>query len=174
MGTPTKNERPDSGERIMRTGKILLVFGMGVFLALAAFGNIAGPKGGFGAVQAAVGMETTFQVPGSMWRAVTSPVLIWLGLAGIVLGEIAGAVYCLWGAANMWSARVSSAAFNSAKSKALLGLTITAVLYFVGFHVIAGEWFLMWQSKEVNVLPDAFRNFASAILIMMWVSSPDD
>ena len=88
-------------------------------------------------MQAAVGMETTFQVPGSMWRAVTSPVLIWLGLAGIVLGEIAGAVYCLWGAANMWSARVSGAAFNAAKSKALLGLTITAVLYFVGFHVIA-------------------------------------
>jgi len=29
-------------------------------------------------------------------------------------------------------------------------------LYFIGWLVIAGEWFEMWQSQQLNVLPDAF------------------
>jgi predicted small integral membrane protein len=157
----------------MRIGKILLVFGMGVFLALAAFNNITMSAGGYGAVAAAVGMETTFQPPGAMWRAITSPALIWLGFAVIVIGELVGAIYCLWGAGKLWSARASAEAFNGAKPTAMLGLTITAVLYFVGFHAVAQEWFLMWQSTEMNVLQDAFRNFASAVLLMLWINSED-
>lgn len=111
----------------MRLGKILLVFGMGLFLGLAAINNITMSAGGYGAVAAAVGMETTFQAPGAMWRAVSSPAIIWSGFAAIVLAEIAAAVYCLWGAARMWQARASADAFNASKAKALVGLTITAV-----------------------------------------------
>jgi len=73
----------------------------------------------------------------------------------------------------MWSTRASADGFNDAKSAALLGLTITAVLYLVGFQAVAQEWFMMWQSTEVNVLQEAFRNFASAMLIMVWVNTKD-
>ena len=157
----------------MRIGKIILVLGMGLFLALAALNNITMSAGGYSAVAAAIGMETTFNDPGAMWRAITSPTLIWIAFGTIVAIEIFAAFYCFKGAYVLWGSRKSVDDFNDAKSTALLGLTITAVLYFVGFHAIAQEWFMMWQSKDVNVLQEAFRNFVSAILLMLWINSVD-
>lgn len=157
----------------MKLGKILLVASMGLFLALAAFNNVVMSQGGLGAVKGAISMATTFQAPDAMWRAISSPALAWLLFATIVIAEIAGAAYCLLGAKKMWSARGSAAAFNAAKSTAIVGLSIVAVFYFFAFHAIAQEWFLMWQSKELNVLQDAFRNFAAAILMMLWINTAD-
>lgn len=157
----------------MRIGKILLVAGMGLFLALAAFNNLIMSQGGLGAVRGAVSMATTFQPPEAMWRAITSPALTWMLFATIVLAEIVGAIFCLRGAQKMWTARGTTASFNEAKPTAIVGLSITAVFYFLAFFVIAQEWFLMWQSTELNVLQDAFRNFAAAMLIMIWVNTPD-
>lgn len=158
----------------MRIGKVLLVLGMGLFLGLAAFNNVIMSEGGFGAVAAAVGMETTFQHPNAMWRAITSPAFIWMGWGAIVLAEAVAAYYCFLGAWRMWSTRASADGFNDAKSAAMLGLTICAVLYLVGFQAVSQEWFMMWQSTKMNVLQEAFRNFASAILIMMWINVKDE
>jgi len=158
----------------MRVIKTLLVAGMALFLTLAAFGNITMPGGGFGAVQGALGMQTTFQPPNAMWRAIEAPALIWLTLGVIVALEIAGAVLCWIGAARLWAARGSAAEFRSAAGMAHLGLGLTACLYFIGFLAIANEYFLMWQSQELNVLQDAFRNFASAVLISIWLTIDTD
>ena len=43
-------------------------------------------------------------------------------------------------------------------------------MYFIGWLVIASEWFEMWQSKDLNVLPDAFRIFGCAMLILLLVN----
>jgi predicted small integral membrane protein len=157
----------------MKLGKVLLVASMGLFLALAAINNISMPQGGLGAVKGAIGMATTFQPPGAMWRAISNPALAWILFAAIVGAELVAAAFCFLGAKKMWVARESAAAFNAAKSTAMTGLTIVAVFYFFAFHAIAQEWFLMWQSTELNVLQDAFRNFAAAILMMMWVNTAD-
>jgi predicted small integral membrane protein len=158
----------------VKTIKIALVAGYALFLTLAALGNLTMPDLAFGAVKTAVGMETTLQHPAAMWRAITSPALIWVLLGAIVLMEAAGAGLCWIGAARMWNARSSAADFHTAKSAALLGLGLAAILYFVGWLAIAGEWFEMWQSQKLNVLPDAFRNFGAAMLMMIWLNSKDD
>jgi predicted small integral membrane protein len=157
----------------MKLGKILLVASMGIFLALAAFNNITMSQGGLGAVKGAISMATTFQAPGAMWRAIASPTIAWILFATIVVAEAAAAAYCLLGAGKMWAARGSAASFNGAKSTAIIGLSIVATFYFFAFHAIAQEWFLMWQSTELNVLQDAFRNFAAAMLMMLWVNTAD-
>lgn len=108
-----------------------------------------------------------------MWRAISSPALVWAVFGIIVIGELVGAFLCLKGAWIMWSARRSTDDFNAAKSTALLGLTVCACLYFVLFHAIAQEWFMMWQIPDSHVLEAAFRNFASAILLMLWINSED-
>ncbi|MBI1731953.1 MAG: DUF2165 domain-containing protein [Gammaproteobacteria bacterium] len=157
----------------MRIIKTLLVAGMALMLTLAAFGNITMSDGGYGAVQGAIGMQTTFQHPNAMWRAIESPMLIWLAFGLIVLCETAGAVLCWIGAARMWQGRASKEQFAAAKATAYLGLGVAACLYFIGFLVIAQEYFLMWQSTELNVLQDAFRFFASAVLISLWLNTDD-
>ncbi|MEE8370914.1 MAG: DUF2165 family protein [Sphingomonadales bacterium] len=48
-----------------------------------------------------------------------------------------------------------------------------ALLYLVGFLAIVSEWFMMWSTKGLNVLPDALRSFVPAMLVLMYVSTPD-
>ncbi|MBF8270459.1 MAG: hypothetical protein HW386_2168 [Gammaproteobacteria bacterium] len=157
----------------MRIIKTLLVAGMALMLTLAAFGNITMSDGGFGAVQGAVGMQTTYLHPNGMWRAIESPVLIWMAFGMITCCEIFAAVLCWIGAFRMWGSKNSKEQFHAAKASAYLGLGVAACLYFIGFLVIAQEYFLMWQSTKLNVLPDAFRIFASAVLIALWVNTDD-
>jgi predicted small integral membrane protein len=157
----------------MRMIKIVLVAGTALLLTLAVLGNVTMSDVGIGAVKTAVGMETTFKHPGAMWRAITSPGLVYAIFGLIVLVEAIAAALCWTGAARMWAARRDGASFQRAAGAARLGLGVTAALYFVGWLVIAGEWFEMWQSQQLNVLPDAFRFFASAMLILFLVGEKE-
>jgi len=157
----------------MRIIKTLLVAGMALYLTQAAFGNITMSDSGFGAVAGAIGMQTTFQHPNAMWRAIDSPALIWMAFGAIVLCEITGAILCWIGAGRMCKSWGSKEEFAAAKTTAYLGLGVAACLFFIGFLVLCQEYFLMWQSSELNVLPDAFRSFASATLIALWLNTED-
>ena len=154
----------------MKNIKIILVAGMALFLTLAVLGNLMMADVAIGAVKTTVGMQTTFQHPGVMWRAITNPVWIYAIFGCIVLAEAAAAALCWTGTARMWSARKADAlSFYRAAALARIGLGATAALYFIGWLVIASEWFEMWQSRELNVLPDAFRIFVAAMLILFLV-----
>ena len=157
----------------MRIIKTLLVAGMALMLTLAALGNITMSSGAFAAVQGAVGMKTTYLDPHGMWRAIENPALIWIALGLIVICEATSAVLCWIGAVSMWRSRASTETFAAAKNKACIGLGVAACLYFIGFLVIAQEYFLMWQSTKLNVLPDAFRIFGEAMLISLWLKTDD-
>jgi predicted small integral membrane protein len=154
--------------------KIVLVAAMALLLTLTVVNNILMPKAAFGAISMALGMESTFKNPLAMWRAINDPLLLWTVYGIIVLAEGAAAALCWFGAVRMWNARNSGHCFNLAKATALLGLGITANFYLLGWLVFANEWFEMWQSQKMNVLPDAFRLFSEAMLIMLWVNTPDE
>jgi predicted small integral membrane protein len=55
-----------------------------------------------------------------------------------------------------------------------LGATIAFLVWFVGFQVIAGEWFAMWQSTTWNGQESAFRFVASFLLVTIFVMQPED
>ena len=50
-----------------------------------------------------------------------------------------------------------STAFARSKDLAIAGLTLRLLLYIVGFIVIGGEWFAMWQSQIWNGPQKAFE-----------------
>jgi predicted small integral membrane protein len=154
----------------MKLIKIVLVAGVALFLTLAVLGNVMMSDVAIGAVKTAVGMETTFKHPAVMWRAITNPVWVYVIFGCIVLSEAIAAVLCWTGTFRLWAARKDSAAFVRAAGTARIGLGVTAALYFLGWLVIASEWFEMWQSQQLNVLPDAFRIFAAVMLILFLVS----
>lgn len=159
--------------RVIRNLKTLLVAGMALMLTLAAFGNVTMPNTGYEAVRIAMGMQTTYRNPHAMWRAVESPVLIWAAFGLIVLAETTSAALTWIAATRLWRGRANKVQFDTAKSTAYLGLGVAACLYFIVFLVIAQEYFLMWQSTKLNVLQDAFRLFASAMLIALWLGTDD-
>ncbi len=159
---------------IIRYAKICLVLGVGLFGLLAAFTNMMIPEITYAAVQRAVGMGDVIQHSNVGWRAVASPTFAAILFGLIVLVEFGGGVLCLWGGYQLWRVRAAPAAkFNSTKSSALTGLVVIALLYLVGFLVILSEWFLMWSTQGLNVLPDALRAFVPAMLILIYLSTPD-
>jgi predicted small integral membrane protein len=111
----------------MKNIKIILVTGVALFLTLAVLGNVTMPDLGTGAVKTAVGMQTTFQHPGAMWRSITSPPWVY-GIFGlIVLIEAIAAALCWTGVARMWVARKGDAgSFYRATAVARVGLGVTA------------------------------------------------
>jgi predicted small integral membrane protein len=69
--------------------------------------------------------------------------------------------------------RADAASFNRAKRFAIAGLTLGFLLWQVGFMSIGGEWFGMWQSKEWNGVPSAFRFVITIIAVLIFVAMPD-
>ena len=69
--------------------------------------------------------------------------------------------------------RRSKRRFNRAKTFAILGLTLGLLLWQVGFMSIGGEWFGMWQSKEWNGVPSAFRFVVVILGVLIFVAMPD-
>ena len=65
------------------------------------------------------------------------------------------------------------AAFKRGKTFAVVGLTLGFLLWQVGFMSIGGEWFGMWQSKEWNGVPSAFRFLITIIAVLIFVAMPD-
>ncbi|SDY58163.1 Predicted small integral membrane protein [Pseudomonas salomonii] len=64
----------------------------------------------------------------------------------IIFGEALTAVLL-----SLWRARHAVGAdFNRAKAGATASLTLGFVVWFFGFMVVGGEWFLMWQSHQCN------------------------
>jgi predicted small integral membrane protein len=92
----------------------------------------------------------------------------------IIATEGATAVLCWIGAARLLRhLRADAATFNRAKTLAVLGLTLGFLLWQVGFMSIGGEWFGMWQSKEWNGVPSAFRFFITIVAVLIFVAMPD-
>lgn len=160
----------------MKLGKVLLVLGLGLFMALAALNNLTTLGDSMfsanSAVTFAAGMQETGQHPALMWRAIDSPILIWLAVIGIIVTEAIAGALCIWGAFKMWSARATSELFNASKNTAILGLTLIAVFYLLAFQVLVGEWFMVWQTGAPT-LDEAFKSFAMAMLTMLWVNTAD-
>ena len=69
--------------------------------------------------------------------------------------------------------RAPAEVFNRSKVCAVAGLTVGFVLWFVGFMIIAGEYFAMWQSKEWNGQEAAFRITTVILAVLIFVSLPD-
>ena len=53
------------------------------------------------------------------------------------------------------------------------GLNTLFLIWFVGFMVVGGEWFAMWQSTTWNGQQSAFRFYMTALVVVVFVNQPD-
>lgn len=133
----------------IRVAKLAVVAGLAAFFLLVAFGNVTDYDSNWQFVRHVLAMDTTFQSPELMWRAVTDESLQRLAYHLIIGWELAtGLVLVL--AAVMMAARLRQPEFAVARAMAAAGLAMGFLLYGVGFLVVASEWFAMWQSQTWN------------------------
>ena len=107
---------------------------------------------------------------------ITNPALQAIAYWLIIATEAVMSMLCLGGAWRLFCARGNGAAFVAAKPMAACGLVIVFLLYYVGFVVIGGEWFSMWQSATWNGQSKAvmFLSCAAMVLIVLLIREEDD
>jgi len=159
----------------IRLSKIALVAAAGLFCVLVGYNNIVDYGSNFMFVQHVFTMDTTFPdnaVRAS--RAIVDPQIHHAAYWLLIAAELSVGINCLAGAARLLTVVAATAErFNAAKPAAILGLTAGMLFWFLGFIVIGGEWFQMWQSQIWNGQEAAFRFIGSIGLFLVFVSLED-
>lgn len=159
---------------IVRLVKLAMVASCALFALLVTFNNLVDYGSNYAFVRHTLSMDTTFPGNALTGRAITSPALWTLGYWLIIAAEAATGLILAFGCLRLALAvRGPAALFNAAKPLVVLGMGLGFLLWFTGFAVIGGEWFAMWQSKEWNGVPSAFRFSVSLLLVLIFVMQPD-
>ncbi|MBM3544515.1 MAG: DUF2165 domain-containing protein [Alphaproteobacteria bacterium] len=159
---------------ITRYAKMIMSLSLAAFCLLVAFDNITDYGTNYAAVQHVLSMDTTFPGNALMYRAITNPALWHLAYAVIIAVEIILGFLFLAGAVRLFQVRhASGAVFNQAKTLFVAGATLAFLLWYLGFMVVAGEWFAMWQSKDWNFQEPSFRIYVTVLAVLIFVALPD-
>lgn len=135
----------------VRFSRIALVATVACFFTLVAFGNITDYGTNWQFVRHVMSMDTTFQNPDLMWRAVTDPRFQHAAYGLIITWQVLTALVLWVGVIRLVRAATGDhREFAESRSVAVIGLTMGLMLYAMGFLVVAGEWFAMWQSHTWN------------------------
>ena len=156
--------------------KIALVAFVALMALLFAAQNVVNLGVAYQVTGSVVGMENHAYYPDSLGPAITSPFLIWLTVAVIILSEFTAGIVAAKGTWDLWAARRAPAGdFNAAKTFALLGCGIGVLIWFGLFAVIAGAYFQMWQTElGGQSLNGAFQYFMGCGLVFLIVNASDN
>ena len=156
--------------------KIALVFFIGFMALIYALQNLVNIGAAHAVVGAVLGMENHEYYASSLGPPITSPALVWLALATIILAEIAAGILALFGSWQLWRARKATGAdFNAAKSPALLGCGIGVIVWFGFFGSVGSAWFQMWQTElGAMSLGGAFQYAVYCALVLIFVNMKDE
>ncbi|MCC7006324.1 MAG: DUF2165 domain-containing protein [Ottowia sp.] len=157
-----------------RLAKITLSLSLTAFVFLVTLNNIIDYPSNFLFVQHVLSMDTTFPGNALMSRAIPHPTIWQVSYWLIIVTEGLTCVLLLCGTCALWRARHSDhVTFNTAKRLVTLGCTAGFLLWFVGFMVVGGEWFAMWQSKIWNGQNAAFMFYMTLLGVLIFVNQPD-
>ncbi len=158
-----------------RYAKIVMTLGLALFGLVVAFDNLIDYGSNFAFVQHVLSMDTTFPGNALMGRAITAPLLHHAGYWLIIAAEALTGLGFLACAYRLWrQVQAPAKAFHRAKALGVIAATIGFANWFIGFMVVGGEWFAMWQSKIWNGQEAAFRMFAILGIVLIFLNQPDD
>jgi predicted small integral membrane protein len=159
---------------VIRLAKVMIVGVLGVFALIVAYNNIVDYNSNYQFVKHVLSMDTTFPDNALMNRAISDE-RIWRAAYTLIIATEAatGVLLAIGAIALLGRLRAPAKLFNGAKGWAVAGLTIGFGLWFFGFIVVGGEYFLMWQSKLWNGEEGAFRIATVMIGALVLVGFPD-
>jgi predicted small integral membrane protein len=158
-----------------RYAKIVMTFGLALFGLAVAIDNIIDYGSNFAFVQHVLSMDTIFPGNALTWRAITAPALHHLGYGLIIAAEaLTGVCFLVCAGKLAANLKASAIKFHRAKSFGVIAATIGFATWFVGFMVVGGEWFAMWQSKIWNGQQTAFYFYMTMLTVLIFVMQRDD
>lgn len=151
---------------------------MALMVASLAFmitlNNILDYGSNYAFVQHVLSMDSTFPHNALEYRAINHAMVWNVSYWLIIAGEGLTCLFFLMGTLALWRARNNSGtAFNKAKQWIYVGVTIAMLIWFFGFMVVGGEYFLMWQSGKWNGQEAAFRFYMSMLGVLIYINQTD-
>src|ERR1700742_2422453 len=143
---------------LFRLAKTISVAAIGVMSLLVFIGNTTDYFTNYQIVRHVLKMDTTF--PGSHihYRSINNPFLFNAVYIFIIIMQAAMTFCCIKGSWLLFkNLRSGAAMFNASKNWAVAGIIVGIIIWFLGFEVVGGEWFAMWQSRLWNGLSSAER-----------------
>ena len=153
---------------LLRVAKTVSVASIALMALLVVFDNITDYFSNFLFVEHVLKMDTTFPESHIHYRSINSPFLFHAGYILIIAME---AMMAFCGIKGSWllfkNLKSNAVIFHASKNWAVAGIIIGIVIWFLGFEVVGGEWFAMWQSKIWNGLASAERIVGFLVLILI-------
>ena len=148
-----------------RSGVFFAVLGSGLLTLIIAFSNLTDYSTNFEFVKHVLSMDSIFENSTVKYRSITNNTIHHLSYLFIIMLEITMAYFFITSAVQMYlQMKNSKEQFNLSKKNAYIGVSLGILLWFIGFTVIGGEWFSMWQSNDWNGLEEANRIVSFFIL----------
>jgi len=137
---------------------------------LVAIGNITDYYTNYLFVEHVLKMDTTSPNSTIHYRSINEPILFHSAYIVMIVMEVGMAVCCLKGGWLLFrNLRKNVSSFQAAKNWGIAGIIIGILIWFVGFEVIGGEWFAMWQSGIWNGLEAAERILSFLMLTLIFL-----
>jgi predicted small integral membrane protein len=159
---------------LLRLSKIAMISALAAFAFIVAYDNVVDYNSNYDFVSHVLSMDTTFPNNELRHRAITDQRIWTAAYAAIIATEALTCLLLVAGALALLAQLTAPAErFNRAKVWAVAGLTLGFGLWFVGFLVVAGEYFAMWQSHAWNGQEAAFRITMVILGVLIFVMLPD-
>ena len=159
----------------IRLVKTAMVASCALLPLLAAFNNLVDYGSNYTFVRHTLSMDTTFPGNALIGRAINSAAVATVAYWLIIAAEATTGVLLALGSLRLALAlRAPAADFNAAKNVAVLGFGLAFLIWFTGFMVVGGEWFAMWQSKDWNAIPSAFRFVVVVTMVAIFLVQRDE
>tara|TARA_R110002110_G_scaffold383245_4_gene594643 strand:- start:4558 stop:5061 length:504 start_codon:yes stop_codon:yes gene_type:complete len=138
-------------EQSLRLVKIALLISCAIFMTLIAVTNIFIYDVNFEYIKHVMSMDTTFQHPKYLSRAIVSPFWHHACYIFTIFCESLASLFCWIGVFQTLKYFFSDIdTFEKSKQWGILGLSFSVLIYVFLFFVIGNEWFASWQSKTWN------------------------
>lgn len=158
-----------------RITKCIAVVSIAIMLVLIVIGNTTDYYTNYFFVEHVLKMDTIFPNSQIHYRAINQPILFHAGYIFLIVLETLMAAYCILG--GYWminNLKKTAQVFHASKKWAVTGIAIGILIWFLGFEVIGGEWFGMWQSTTWNGLGSAGRILDFLVLTLILLHIKDD
>ncbi|MDR3679167.1 MAG: DUF2165 domain-containing protein [Flavipsychrobacter sp.] len=153
---------------LFRIAQTISVFAVGTMALLIVVGNTTDYYTNYHFVEHVMKMDTIFPSSSILYRSINSMFLYHAGYISIIILEATMAFCCLKGSwLLLKNFKNDATVFYTSKNWAVAGLIIGIVIWFLGFEVIGGEWFAMWQSPTWNGLGSAERIVSFLVLVLI-------
>lgn len=144
---------------------MMIVLTVTTIAAIGCLGNITDAESNLQFVRHVFSMDTTYNSPHIMWRAIDSSAIHMVGFISIIIIEATLTICGFLGLFKLTKHfKADEHTFDNQKTFALIAMALAVLVWGFIFQAGGGEWFASWQSEHWNGLRDATRIVMMAML----------